>query len=465
MSAAGRGAAPVLVGGAIRDGLLGRPSLDLDVAVPRAATETARRTADRVGGAFVPLDGERDVARVIAAGFRLDIAAFRAATLEGDLRARDYTINALAVSLPELLRDGGAPIIDPSGGLADLRARRLRIPAPAALTDDPLRALRGVRLESLLGFRLDRAAQRSIRAAAASVSNVSAERVRDEVIAMLALSRTGRTFRRLDALSLLSVILPEVDAMRATAQPAPHRFDVLEHSLRAVEGVDRLGDSMAALAPFGDDLADHLSREVAVDVQRWHTWKLAALLHDVAKPETRREVDGRIRFFEHDLLGADRVRAIGDRLRLPARVTALVERLVRHHLRPMHLEQAGEVTRRARYRFFRDLGEDARDLLLLALVDAAAVTGESPLRTWRRASLIRDLLGGFAEAETIRAAPPLLTGDDVMRHFSIGPGPEVGRLLDRAREAQALGLIGSRDEALAFLDSPRTDPYSTRTRA
>jgi hypothetical protein len=130
-----------------------------------------------------------------------------------------------------------------------------------------------------------------------------------------------------------------------------------------------------------------------------------------------------------------------------------VETLVRHHLRLMHLDQAGTVTRRARYRFFQDLGDDARDLLLLAMADAAALDGASPLTVWRRSALIRDLMAGWREEATAAAAPPLLRGDDVMATFGLSPGPEVGHLLARAREAQALGLIRTRDEAIAFLRS------------
>jgi len=132
---------------------------------------------------------------------------------------------------------------------------------------------------------------------------------------------------------------------------------------------------------------------------------------------------------------------------------ALLERLVRHHLRLMHLAQAGEVTRRARYRFYRDLGADTRDLLLLTLVDAAAVTGVSPLAVWRRADLVRDLLGGWRDADRAAAVPSLLRGEDVMTRFGLPPGPVIGHLLARAREAQDLGLVRTRDEALAYLDS------------
>ncbi|MBI2155614.1 MAG: HDIG domain-containing protein [Candidatus Rokubacteria bacterium] len=456
---AGRRGEVWLVGGAVRDACLRRAtSPDLDVAVPSGALDLARRVAARAGGAFVPLDPDRGTARVVAGGLRLDLADFRAPTLAGDLAARDFTVNALAVPLRALLRAGRAAIVDPTGGLADLRRRRLRLPSPRVLDDDPLRALRGVRLEATLGLRLTPAAARAIRAAAPGLARVSAERVRDELLAMLALRRGATALRRALSLGMLTVVLPELLAMRGATQPAPHRFDVLEHSLRCVAGADQLLERLDALRPFGEELAAHMAEELGGGITRAAALKLAALLHDVAKPETRRMVAGRIRFLEHDTLGARRARTIGERLRLPARVTAVVECLVRQHLRLMHLAAAAAVTRRARYRFYRDLGAQTRDLCLLALVDAAALTGASPVSAWRRAGLLRDLLAGWQERQAAGPAVPVLTGEDVMARFGLAPGPAVGRLLERAREAQALGLVRTREEALAYLDSPEAGP-------
>jgi putative nucleotidyltransferase with HDIG domain len=321
------------------------------------------------------------------------------------------------------------------------------------LADDPLRTLRAVRLEATLGLRLSAVAARAVRSAARGLAGVSPERVRDELLLLLALPDTARSLRRADVLSVLGVVLPEIEPMRATTQPAPHRFDVLEHSLRAVGGCDRLLVHLDALAPHGAELAAHMAEPLGGGARRAEALKLAALLHDVSKPETRRRISGRVRFFEHDVIGADRVRAIGHRLRLPQRMIAVVERVVRHHLRPMHLAHADGITARARYRFYRDLREDTRDLLLLVLADAAAVTGASPLATWRRADLVRELMGGWREQRQSQAQPPLLRGEDVMARFSLEPGPRVGWLLAQAREAQDLGRVRSREEALAYLDS------------
>jgi tRNA nucleotidyltransferase/poly(A) polymerase len=321
-----------------------------------------------------------------------------------------------------------------------------------------VRSLRGVRLESALGFRLTPATARAVAAAAPDLGRVAAERVRDEVVALLALARTARALRRADRLRLLGAVFPEVEPMRTTRQPPPHRFAVLEHSLRTVAGADVVVARPLALAPFGEELAAHLDEPLGGGIDRAHALKLAALLHDVAKPETRRLIGGRVRFFEHDVHGEARVRVIGERLRLPGAVTAVLARLVRHHLRPMHLAGAEAVTARARYRFYRDLGPDTRDLLLLALVDAAAVRGQSPLAIWPRAALIHDLLRGWERERRTAAVPPLLHGEDVMTRFGLAPGPAVGWLLGRAREAQDLGLVTTREEALAYLDSHRGEP-------
>src|SRR5436189_4552196 len=201
--AGGRRSAPVLVGGAVRDAWLGRrpgAGVDLDIAVPAGALDLSRRVATRLGGAFVPLDPERGTGRVVVAGVRLDVTDFRGPSLAADLAARDFTVNALAVPLRELATHGAAPIVDPTGGLADLRARRLRAPASRVLADDPLRALRGVRLEAALGFRLTRGTVAAIRAVAPALPAVAAERVRDEVLAVLGLPAAARAFRRMDAL-------------------------------------------------------------------------------------------------------------------------------------------------------------------------------------------------------------------------------------------------------------------------
>jgi poly(A) polymerase/tRNA nucleotidyltransferase (CCA-adding enzyme) len=451
-----------VVGGAVRDALLGRAVGDLDLAVPTGALRLGREVADGLGWSFVMLDAERGVCRIVGA-LQIDIADFRGPDLGADLAGRDFTVNALAASVAALVEEGMADVEDATGGLADLEARRVRLCGPRSLAEDPVRTLRVALLAVQPGWSVGPGVESAARAAAPSLYQSSAERIRDELVALVNGPAAGRGFRLLDRLGVVDVVLPESAAMRSTPQPAPHRFDVWEHSLRAVEAMDEIGVRLDCLAPWGEELEGHLDEGLGDGLGRAGALKLAALLHDVAKPETRAETDGRVRFIGHDVIGAERARGIAGRLRLSGRVTRVLDRLVAQHLRPMHLTQAGRITRRARYRFFRDLGEDARDLLLLALADAAGMDGRPPFEIWAGAggAVLRSLMEGAAEAGGVASMPPLLDGHDVMAAVGIGPGPMVGRLLAGLREEQALGHIRTREEALASVRRATRPPHDT----
>lgn len=458
-----------VVGGAVRDALAGGGPGDLDIAVPSGAVALARELADPLGAAVYVLDEARGAARIAAwpghawQGPPVDIADFRAPGLVGDLRGRDFTINAMALGVRRLVAAGEADVEDPVGGLGDLHARTVRLCGPRSLEDDSVRVLRAARFAAQPGWRLDPGIATAARSAAPGLSHASAERLRDELLAILSGPASAAGLRLLDGWSAIEVFLPEGEAMRATTQSEPHHFDVWEHSMRAVEGADILAFRARELEPWGKALAGHLGEPLGDGATRREALKLAALLHDVAKPETRSVEGGRTRFLGHDTLGAERVIAIAERLRLSGRMASVLERLVRHHLRPMHLAQSGGVSRRARFRFFRDLGDDARDLLLLALADAAALQGDSPLRVWSgpEGRIVRELMAGHAEETAALLAPPLLDGREAMEALGLPPGPEIGRLLRLLREAQAVGAVTTRETALAYLRTMRDHPLDT----
>jgi putative nucleotidyltransferase with HDIG domain len=458
-----------LVGGALRRALTGGDAGDLDIAVPSGGIALARALAASLGAAFHVLDETREAARLSAGtghawhGPQIDVADFRAESLAGDLGGRDFTINALAVAVHPLVAAGEADVEDPTGGLEDLQSRIVRLCGPRSLEDDPVRIIRAARFGSQPGWRIDGALAALAGRAAPGLSEASAERIRGELLAILAGAGSAVGLRLLDRWGAFGVLLPERAAMQATAQSEPHRFDVWEHSLRAVEAADLLVARLGELSPWGGEFARHLAEPLGDGATRREALKLAALLHDVAKPETVSVEAGRTRFLGHDAIGARRAVEIAERLRLSGRMAAVLERLVRHHLRPMHLTLAGGVSRRARFRFFRDLGEDARDLLLLALADAAALRGDSPLRVWAEPAgrTIRDLMAGHAEEAAALSSPPLLDGRDVMAAVGLSAGPEVGRLLRLLREARAIGAVTTREEAIAFVRRMRAEPLDT----
>lgn len=459
-----------LVGGAVRDGLLGRGLAvsDLDLAVPSGAVELGRDLADITGGTFVLLDEIRGTGRVVVeregAGYRIDCTDYRRAGLVEDLRARDFTVDAMAVDLKVLCRDGMAQVVDPLGGINDLTARIIRACGSTVLSDDPVRALRGIRLACILEARVEDGTARLMAGVAASLPQVAAERIREELFLLFALAAGSKGLRLADRLGLLEVLFPEIGPMRTTIQTELHQCDAWEHSLRTVEGMEELLRGTAGLSPFDGSIRAHLGEEMEAGITRGTLLKFAALFHDVAKPQTKSMEGGRVRFIGHDKLGAAMVRTMARRLRLSGRSIGVLERCVLHHLRPMHLALAGEITLRARYRFYRDLGEEVIDVLMLSLADASGTCGwPLPLVLAGEAgALVRELLGGLVEDRRREATPPLVTGHDVMSAFGLAPGPAVGRLLALAREAQALGVVHTKEEALAHLahheiESPVSD--------
>ncbi len=460
-----------LVGGYVRDRLLGRVSHDLDFVVPFGGLALARRVADRLGGAFYALDEERDTGRAILSNGHghvviVDVARWRSGDLSADLTARDFTINALAY---DIVGHGG--ITDPTGGLADLKAGVLRAPLPTAFRDDPIRLLRAVRLEVQLGFSIEPRTLAWLQRDAPLIAWVAAERVRDEMVRLLALPGVARGLSRLDELGLLPFMLPELAQCRGVMQSEPHYLDVYGHTLQTVfhteallralnllpgaggEGADSpLSVVPTALMPFADRLRAHLASETSAGRNRAQMLLWAALGHDWGKPLTRTVEEGRVRFLTHDEKGAE---LVAERLRTLAFSTdeiKLVSTIVRHHMRPSLLAREGVLTRRAIYRFFRDTGDAGIETLLLSLADRLGTYG--PYLggdAWEeRLQFIARMLTAYYEQPEVVAPSPLVSGGDLITELGIAPGPLVGQLLAQVREAQAAGEVTTRDEALAF---------------
>jgi putative nucleotidyltransferase with HDIG domain len=461
-----------LVGGVVRDAFWGLPVHDVDLVVPDGGFRVARRIADALDGKFYKLDPERETGRAIfwREGKRwvVDVANFRGGNLLADLRGRDFTLNAVAVPLAGSL-DG---VIDPLNGLLDAQNRILRRCSPTSLADDPIRALRAVRLSTRFRLRIEPATLSDLRQEGPRLTAASAERVRDEFMALLDGSRPAAGLRVLDSLGLLALIVPEVNAMRGVRQSLPHRSDVWEHTLATVERLaavlhiispQRTEDSAAqaglglivyALDRFRPQLQAHLAQAWPDERPHVALLTLAALLHDSGKPATQ-EVDGeRIRFLGHDVAGAVLAEERGWALRLSRGEIIRLRGIVRHHLRPLLLDGELTLSRRAVYRFWRDCGPAGIDVCLLALADYLATAGPA-LETAAWSHLLQTV-GTLLEAAyradvpALANLPALVTGDDLMRALEIPPGPQIGSLLEQLREAQAAGEIHTAAEALAL---------------
>jgi len=447
-----------LVGGTVRDILLGRVTHDLDVSVQGDASELARAFADEHGAAFFIMDATFDVARVIFNQGEtrevVDFARLRGTSVEMDLATRDFTVNAMAADAGTWSGNPDA-VIDPFHGLADMAAHRLRGVSAETFVNDPVRLLRAIRFEAELEFALDDATENLIRRDAPLITHAPGERVREEFMRILSARNVLRHLKRLDSLGLLGYVVPELNALRGVTQSPPQIYDVFEHSLHAVgavEETERAGYMDIAQAAFGEQLREHFKQHSYYS--RRELLRLTLLLHDIGKPQTRSiGENGRIHFYRHEDVGTDLAEGILRRLRLSNDEIAVVKTIIANHLRPILLAQSG-VSDRAVYRFFRDTGDVGVDVAVHAWCDQRATYGDAmpaEIESSLQAVIGRLLDRYYHARETVISPPLLLTGNDVMEQLNLQPGPRIGALLEAVREAQAVGKVATREEALEFL--------------
>jgi poly(A) polymerase len=425
-AAAEEGVSAWIVGGYVRDKLLGRPHPDPDVVVEHGdATRLAQRFAG-LAGAPPPVIFERfGTAQVTVPGHIVEFVSARAesypadsrkpvvrpASFEEDILRRDFTINTL-------LMDFDGNISDPLGrGRADLQAKLLRTPVEPAQTfsDDPLRMLRAVRFAAQLGFELAPDIPTAMREMSGRLAPpvISAERIADELRKMLESARPRRAIELLDEGGLLDAVLPEVASCKGVAQGGYHTHDVYGHTLEALQ---------------------HTEPDLVL--------RLAALFHDVGKPRTATP-DGA--FTGHEEVGAAIAVAALERLRFPQRGIEQVARLVRLHLRPVYYRS--EWTDGAVRRLARDAGDQLGRLMKLARADLAA----SAYPDQQKLDELQRRLDNVLSESPSRLTPPV-DGSDIMRVRNLPPGPEVGRIKARLTELVMDGEIpADRDAVLAYL--------------
>ena len=465
---ASRGTEAYLVGGIVRDALLGRATDDIDVAVAGDARGLGGELASFLGGRPVLLDETRDIVRVVVPSgegvSHMDLSPMPDG-IAADLERRDFTVDAMAVPLPDASDgDGWRDLIDPHGGLSDLRAGMIRSMDESVFEADPARLMRGPRLAAQLRFGIAEETRRQIQRRAHIVTMVAPERIRDELLKLLAESGAAASLRLLDELGLLCRVVPELASAKGVVQPKEHYWDVFDHLVETVASVEGVveaqpdGDAPAVDSAIQAGLpAGYFAQEASDGHTRLTLLKLAGLLHDVAKPATKTvESSGRIRFLGHHSEGAEMAQTILRRLRLSGHGVGLVRAMVQHHLRPGQMSQKGELpTGRAIYRYFRDAGDAAIDTLYLNMADYLAARGPYLQRDeWLEyLRVIGHILREGLDTKAPESLPKLIDGHDIMAEFSVGPGPRIGTLLDIVQEAQSSAEIATKEEALELVKS------------
>ena len=439
-----------LVGGTLRDRLLGRETLDIDVVVDGDVRGAARKLGRAAGGASFELSDQYGAWRVVARdrSWQVDVVPLQGGSLESDLAARDLTVNAMAEPV------AGGALIDPHGGAADLAARRLRMVSAAAFDADPLRTLRVVRLATELGFDVDPDTAAAAAQRAALLPGVAPERVFAELRRVIGAEDPLRGLALMDELALTPQVLPEFDALRGVGQSRYHHRDVHGHTLEVLQRVVDLERDPASVvgADLGPRVAALLAEPLADELTRGGALRLGAVLHDAAKPQTRTDFgDGRVGFPGHDSAGAELARDVLGRLRASERLRAHVAALTRHHLRLGFLVRDMPLDRRAEYRYLQACDPVAADVTLLSVADRLATRGrKADVAIERHLELARQLLAAALDRRDAGNVAPLVRGDELAAEVGIQPGPQLGVLLAKIAEARYAGEVSDRDEAISL---------------
>ena len=438
-----------LVGGVVRDALLGRPLVDVDLAVDGDPEQVARAVAKALRGAafglsdsfgaWRALDRERTVA--------CDVSPLQGPTIEDDLGQRDFTINAVAVPLA-----GGDPI-DPHGGLKDLEAGALRVLGAHSYATDPLRTLRLVRLAAELGMAPDAETERLTQAAAPRLTEPSGERVFAELRRLLVARDALDGLELARRLGVIGAVLPELGALEGVEQNRYHHLDVYGHTVEVLQEQIALLESERLDEVFGEHaprLRAVLDEPLADDLTRGEALRFGALFHDVAKPQTRRVEDGVVLGFPgHDAAGDEVVRDVFRRLRTSERLRAHVGALARHHLGLGFLVHDHPLDRAAIYRYLSRCDPVAVDVSVLSCADRLATRGRKAEEAIAaHLEVARDVIGPALDWHAAGPPRPPLRGDELAAELGIAPGPRLGKLLARLSEAVYTGEATTRDEAV-----------------
>ena len=454
-----------LVGGALRDHSLGRPVLDFDFALPGDACALARTLSQRLQARYILLDEQWGVSRLLwypqgrhAAPVTLDFASLQGASILEDLEQRDFTCNAIALRLAGSEPDPGSAWLDPTGGLKDLEARRIRMVHPRVFRQDPVRILRAFRLACSLGFEIDGATCKVMREERNAVLEPAAERVGDELFKLFSSKGTLGFLKEMDHCGLLTTLFPELQGLKGMTQGQHHRLDAWDHTLETYRSMEQCMEKglPCGLTHWEKALNEWFLLRKHAEI----LLKTAALFHDIGKPITRSVgADGGVHFYGHAQKGADLAEGILQRIRASRNDQERVRTWVRYHMGPLHLLNAmekGQLSQRAKIRFLRRLGTDTVGVLLLSIADMQATAGnELP---GCRGNAYRELVDSLFRLYFERDAAslqtrPLLTGNDLMEALQLTPGPLIGRLLERVEEARIQGQIRDRTEALDLAGS------------
>ena len=448
-----------IVGGALRDVLLGRKPKDIDFVPEEAGScrALAELFVRYVGGTLVEFHSHGDIYRVIHGDHNYDFTELQGPDIQADLRRRDFTINSLGLCLNETVDfcSHSLDIIDPVGGINDLEAKVLKISNPGVFDDDPLRILRFFRIAYKLGFEMDSFSYRMIPQKIDGLQRVSPERIRDELMQLMSFTGTAKALEAMEGIGLLTWLFPALVVTKGFPQNDYHHLDVFSHTLAAIGELENPGlFEDPRLKPFAGRIIAHINSAFSTGRLRFSLMKLAMLLHDIGKPDSvSQDENGRIHFIGHEKISAHIAKEYFSALRFSKREMSYMLLLVDGHMRPGQIHLESNNLHKQVYRYFREFGDAGVDMAIFSLADRLAARGPDVTREMVDAEygICAELLDTFFNRAQLIARPPkLISGRTLIDELGVQPGPRIGILLDRIEEAQVDGRITDAAGAEAY---------------
>lgn len=442
--------------------------LDLDFIIKGDALLFGKKVGDAIGGSFFPLDEERSVSRVVVKKpevrsqklevheeIILDFSRIRGNSIEDDLRIRDFTVNSIALSLDNLFSNSGLELIDPSGGVDDIKKRIIKVYDKSALDDDPLRMLRAVRFESRLDFAMDGTLETFIKEGGYRLKSSAGERVRSELFNILSCKSSHRYIQKLKDLCLLKEIIYESEFMENLEQESHHRYLLWEHSLNTLKALEVLLENIRRIFPDRHPGIDELlSMLLEHKISYREVLKLSAILHDAGKPQVKIvDEQGEPGFINHEKFSAEIGENLCQRLKLGNNTCRIMSSIIRNHMRPIVLSRKRDITNREIFIFFRDTQKEGVLICLLSIADIHATRGSGIFDDIADdiEGLARRMLDFYFENFITQMNSPLITGNEIMEILGLQSGPEIGAILKEIGEYRAEGIITDKEDAIKFI--------------
>lgn len=428
-----------LVGGAVRDFLLGKNTFDKDIIV-KSAEEFASRFANDNDGTFIELDKENKIYRVVLSDKVNYIDVTEADDIEQDLKRRDFTINSIAVNLKN------DEIIDVTGGRLDLERGIIRSISEGNLVDDPLRILRGYRFAATLGFEIESETQRQIDKHLDLILEPARERITYEIMKLFDGKYTASVLLKAD--KLIEKIYPVFADVKKVPKNTHHHLDLYEHSVETANQIQLLYETADSV------IREHLEKIDFGGFSRLAHLKLASFFHDIGKFSTWTIEGERHRFIKHDDVGSKMAKEILKQNKFSKKQIEYIANMIKNHIYPSQVVSSENVTEKIYMRYIRKMGDNVIDNILLAKADRLSARGPAITEAIVKENIdnLDKLLDYYiAIKDSLKPLPKLLSGDEIMELKNIPQSPKLGEIITALKNEQLEGNIVSKDDAINFV--------------